>query len=96
MNKFLTELKRGEVRTWVMLLTTIVVSAMWFTAAYHKIPDSNKEIFSNMSNMIVTTWIGAMAYYFGSSKGETDANKKPMPAGVNVEQTDQVNVSTEK
>lgn len=93
MRQFITSLGKGEIRNWIMTLTTTLVFTMFFVVAFHKIPDSNKEIFSNMSNMIVTSWIGAMAFYYGSSKTESDSKKS---GAVNVDTAEQINVDTDK
>lgn len=42
---------------------------------FHNVPESNKPVLYTMVGSLGTAWVGAVQYYYGSTKGDTDKTK---------------------
>lgn len=61
------------------ILAYILTSGIFFSLLYlflHAIPPENRDQINSIIDVLKTVWIGAMAYYHGSSMGERRAERK--------------------
>ena len=75
MSKFLQNIKIN-IRSILAVLSTIGIFGLLFMFCYKEIPQANKEIVQRAVDQILIVGIALVfAFYFGSSKNETDQKK---------------------
>ena len=59
----------------MLYILTLVVAAIAFALFNFEIPQENKSTLYMVVGQILTAWIGAVAYWYGTTKGSSDKNK---------------------
>ncbi len=84
----LKNLTKDEMAFIILGILTVCVMTMYFLTLFVEVPTSNKEAFSTMSNMILTTWIGMAGWVTSQMiKKNTD------PTGVTIGKTNDVTIN---
>lgn len=65
----------ANIRSIIALLFVVGSFAFLFTLISKVIPPSNKDAVNTVAGMVIGTLLSVGAFYFGSSKNESDAKK---------------------
>lgn len=57
--------------------STLGIFALMAALVFLDIPDKSKDIFSNALMMILTAWVGIIAYFFSTSISSANKDNKP-------------------
>lgn len=64
-----------NIRSIVAIAVVTLALGLVYIIAFHPIPPSNKDIMNIALGSVLTGLAGVVAYYFGSSKNESDKTK---------------------